>query len=161
MQAFYFNIASVIADSLIKRRRGTFEREIRRNGGTVVGERKNKKYKKTGITQGRKFAPRRSELQLTVDFNDPSKQLRQIELPCVTDTPSAVCVRGERLFRVPTGVKGVAERNGCRWRLKTTSAAGRLAKFNCKNYFHCLLSLVFFVSLNVQADFKLFAHQNY
>lgn len=27
-----------------------------------------------------KFAPRRSELQLTVDFNDPPKQLQRIEV---------------------------------------------------------------------------------
>lgn len=62
-----------------------------------------------------KFAPRRSELQLTVDFNDSSKQLRQIELPRAVDSLHRLPMsEGDDCLRAKRGEK----RKGCRWRLK-------------------------------------------
>lgn len=67
-----------------------------KSGGERRGElRREEEGKKRKWYYGtQKFAPRRSELQLTVDFNDPSKQLRQIELSRATDSPLAAYVRG-------------------------------------------------------------------
>lgn len=62
-----------------------------------------------------KFAPRRSELQLTVDFNDSSKQLWQIELPLAMDSLHWLPMsKGDDCLRARRGEK----RKGCRWRLK-------------------------------------------
>lgn len=96
----------MIADSLIKPRRGTFEREIRRGGGREKNELHRSRHYRT-----QKFAPRRFELQLTADFNDPPKQLQQIELPRATDSPWGWYVRGERS-------RSREKRKGWGWRLE-------------------------------------------
>lgn len=62
--------------------------------GIKIKKKEREREKRKWYYGTQKFAPRRSELQLTVDFNDPSKQLRQIELPRATDSPLAAYVRG-------------------------------------------------------------------
>lgn len=91
--------------------RGTFEHEIRWRGRPSVGKGKRGNW----YYGTQKFAPRRSELQLTVDFNDSSKQLRQIELPRAVDSLHWLPMsEGDDCLRARRGEKW----KGCRWRLK-------------------------------------------
>lgn len=110
--------------------------------GKIHGGDQNKKKEKERERRKwyygtQKFAPRRSELQLTVDFNDPSKQLRQIELPRATDSPLAAYVRGGWLFEncKGWGRNGRVAGGGLSSLLPLEDWRTSRREFNCEMYF--------------------------
>lgn len=100
-------------------------------------EKKRERERRKWYYGTQKFAPRRSELQLTVDFNDPSKQLRQIELPRATDSPLAAYVRGGWLFEncKGWGRNGRVAGGGLSSLLPLEDWRTSRREFNCEMYF--------------------------